>query len=159
MKICALTDMHPTDPWDASDTAMHAVLAAFAEAGHETIVLSENAALVDRERHDGVLYMPTGVASAFPALSALKPEAIIGHREAGRHGGRYAEYLNIPYVLMIQGGSPAEERESAKAASLVLFTDVAAQDAFGEAPQPDFYVLSESGEGDVVSEVEALVGI
>ena len=159
MKICALTDLHPTDPWDASDTAMHAVLSAFAEAGHEVVALSENAALVDRESHDGVLYMPASVASVFPALSALEPEAIIGHREAGRHGGRYAEYLSIPYVLMIQGGSPSEERESAKGASLVLFTDTAAQDAFGGAPEPDFYVLSESGESDVVSEVEALVGV
>lgn len=159
MKICALTDSYPTDPWDESDTAMHAVLTAFAEAGHEVVALCENVALTVRETHDEVLYIPSTVSSVFPALSALEPQVIIGHRESGRHGARYAEYLGVPYVLVTQGAASAEDREMAKVSSLVLFADVETQQGFGGLPEPDFFVLTESGESEVVAEIVALVGV
>lgn len=158
MKICALTDSHPTDPWDEADTAMHAILTAFAEAGHEVVALSENAALVDRESHDEVLYIPSNASSMFPSLSALEPQVIVGHREPGRHGARYAEYLNVPYVLLAQGAVSSEDRDAAKGAALVLFADTEAQHSFGALPECDFFVLSESGEAEVVSEIVAFVG-
>ena len=153
MKICALTDVVPSNPWDASEAYLHALLGAFAASGHQVTALSENGALCVRESHDEVSYLPVSVSSAFPTLAALEPDVLISHAAPGRHGHRYADYLRATHVIVVPDTSDESANMIKNGADLVLFADSEVAETFEEEVDSEFVILSETDDCDVITRV------
>lgn len=153
MKICALTDVVPSNLWDASEAYLHALLSAFAASGHQVTTLSENVALCARETHDGVSYLPVTVGSAFPTLAAMDADVLVSHAEPGRHGHRYAEYLRMTHVTIIPDVSSESANMIKNGADLVLFADSEVAAAFDEDVESEYMILADVDDCDVITKV------